>query len=97
MDEETPGARLRAWRKKNGERSQTSCAEEIRATQSAWASWERDESFPEVDFADGIERITDGYVRVTDWAKARRAKRVADKTRDESGPLPDVDPAKAAS
>jgi transcriptional regulator with XRE-family HTH domain len=88
-DEETTGARLRAWRKKQvvdgKERSQTSCAEEIKATQSAWAAWERDESFPEVDFADAVERMTDGYVRVVDWARARRAKRVADKARDESG------------
>lgn len=92
MDEEQlPGERLLAWRKKDG-RSQTACAGAIGTTQSAWASWERDESFPEVDYADAVERLTDGYVRVGDWAKARRAKRAADRAKDESG----TDVAKAA-
>lgn len=90
-EDQMPGERLRAWRKKDG-RSQTACAEAIGTTQSAWASWERDESFPEVDYVDAVERLTDGYVRVVDWAKARRAKRVADRAKDESG----TDVAKAA-
>jgi transcriptional regulator with XRE-family HTH domain len=94
MDEETTGARLRAWREKIP-RSQTSCAAEAKTSQSTWASWERDEAIPEVDYCETIERMTDGYVRVADWAKARRTKRMADRAKDESGT--DVDAAAKAA
>ncbi len=57
--------------------SQDAAAKRLGTKQRTWADWEVEKYFPEVDFAEDIERLTGKSVRVTHWARACRAKRAA--------------------
>lgn len=74
------GARLRSWRELN-QLSQAAAAKKIGATQRTWADWEVEKYPPDVDFAEAIERLTGKQIRMVDWAKDRRAKRLASRPR----------------
>jgi DNA-binding XRE family transcriptional regulator len=65
--EHQTGARLKKWREEKGW-SQSRAAQEVGSKQRTWADWESERLVPSVKFATAIERITDGYVRVGDWA-----------------------------
>jgi transcriptional regulator with XRE-family HTH domain len=78
------GPRLRDWRKAKGW-TQTEAAVEFRTKQRTWADWELEEGVPDLDVAEKLEVVTDGRVRMSDWADVARALRAK---KDESGPLP---------
>lgn len=88
----TVGGRLRAWRERQKPAlSQERAAELVGAPQRTWADWELGGKTPEIDYAEAIERLTGGKIRMRDWARGRRAKRIADRDRErrkreESGP-----------
>lgn len=75
MDSEHPtGARLKKWREEKG-LSQARAAREVGSKQRTWADWESERLVPTIKFATAIERMTDGYVRVVDWADVVPAKK----------------------
>jgi DNA-binding XRE family transcriptional regulator len=78
--EHQTGARLKKWREEKGW-SQSRAAQEVGSKQRTWADWESERLVPSVKLASAIERLTDGYVRVIDWAEVEPARR----SRDESG------------
>jgi transcriptional regulator with XRE-family HTH domain len=69
------GERLRIWRDSKG-LSQQEAAKLVRTKQRTWASWEHDGATPEIDFAEDLERVTDGFVAMRDWARSRRRQRL---------------------
>lgn len=75
------GARLKAWREEKAW-SQTQAAEEFGTKQRTWADWELEDGVPDFDIAAKLETMTDGRVRMIDWADVTRAIRAA---KDESG------------
>lgn len=79
------GARLRKWRDDEGV-SQVAAADRIRASQAAWAAWERGEKAPDLHFAFEIERLTGGEVQAEDWAFPRKGSKAS----DDSGEHPAV-------
>lgn len=77
------GARLRKWRDDEGI-SQAAAAEKIRASQGAWAAWERGDKGPDLHFAFELEKLTGGEVRAEDWAFPRKGSKAA--AADQTGP-----------
>ncbi len=67
------GEKLRAWRVAAG-LSQAKAADRVGTKQRTWAQWESGTT-PEIDFAESLERLTDGEVAMRDWARSRRRKR----------------------
>lgn len=100
--------KLRRWRKARG-LSQAEAATKAGLTKAAWQSYETGSS-PKASAVDAIQRVTDGEVALSDWIESdeaklvRRARAAAARVRtgrqpakDESGPLVDDEPTKAAS
>ena len=87
------GARLRKWRDDQGI-SQSSAADRIRASQGAWAAWERGDKGPDLHFAFELEKLTDGAVRAEDWAFPRKGSKASP---DESGEHPAIAPPSRSS
>lgn len=87
------GAKLRSWRADQG-LSQVAAAERIKASQGAWAAWERGEKGPDLHFAFELEKLTGGAVVAEAWAFPRKTSKAS----DESGEHPlviDTDPTTA--
>lgn len=74
------GARLKAWREERGW-TQVDAAKEIGTEQRRWADWELEDAVPDYDFSQKLEALSDGRIRMSDWATVTRALR----TKDESG------------
>ena len=83
------GARLREWRDGEGI-SQEAAATRIRASQAAWAAWERGEKGPDLHSAFELEKLTDGAVKAEAWAFPRKGSRAA-AAADASGTTLDAD------
>lgn len=82
------GARLRRWRTDNG-LSQAAAGERIKASQGAWAAWERGDKGPDLHYAFELERLTGGDVLAEAWAFPRRGSKASP---DESGEHAAVSP-----
>ncbi len=81
------GARLRRWRDDEGI-SQAIAADRIRASQGAWAAWERGDKGPDLHFAFELEKLTRGVVRAEDWAFARKGSKAAESGEHLAADLP---------
>src|SRR5688572_3948478 len=76
------GERLAAWRTSqigpDGRRlSQAAAALRIRASQGAWAAWERGKKAPDPNLANAIEKLTKGKVVARAWVFPRKSSLVA--------------------
>ncbi len=71
-----PGRALAAWREKRG-LSQTEAAGLLNppVSQSAWSEWETESKPPNLTNAFDLERLTDGAVKASAWAKPRPRQR----------------------
>lgn len=67
--------KLRAWREKQKPKlSQFRAAAMIDTFQGTWAAWEQGTRCPDVGFALAVEKLTDGAVPASGWARRRKHK-----------------------
>ena len=97
------GARLKAWRDAE-DISQEVAANRIRASQAAWAAWERGEKGPDLHYAFELEKLTgdlaDGAFRVlaSEWAFPRKGSRAEGPApAEQTGPQPSITAATVAA
>lgn len=81
------GSRLKQWRLAQPGLSQSAAAERIKASQGAWAAWERGEKGPDLHFAFELEKLTGGAVQAEAWAFPRKTSKAS----DESGEHATID------
>jgi transcriptional regulator with XRE-family HTH domain len=86
------GEKLRVWREKVG-LSQDEAARRVGTSQRTWGAWEANGTTPEIDFAEAIEKMTNGGISMRDWARGRRRRRKAARAAESSSALPEVEDA----
>jgi transcriptional regulator with XRE-family HTH domain len=74
-DRKANGQKLKQWRERQVPKlSQQKAAEMIGTFQGTWAPWEKGTRGPDVHHALEIEKLTDGEVPASGWAKLRDRK-----------------------
>lgn len=79
MSQGEQGEDLAAWRL-GLHLSQAACCAKVepKITQGTWAAWERGKKVPDLHHAFEIERLTEGAIKASGWARPRAKPRRAE-------------------